>query len=150
MRGAVFIGLMCVALGACSDPKSETPVALKPGIYNLVASGESYVEIGPSEKSGERCLTAFDVSEFERLPMVHATRRVSDCMDTAEPRAGNLVIGRRVCRSGWGKLDRTTTDFEARIREEQFVIYGKVRDGRDGSGGETGTFTVTGRRIGDC
>jgi len=149
MRIALGFGLI-ILLGSCGDPASEAPVALKPGMYDISALGESYVEISPSNIRDKKCLTAFDVSEFERFPMLHGTRRLPECTERVEPRTGNLVLGRQRCTSGHLDQDETVSNYEVVISEERFVIKGQVKDRRDGTGPETGTFTVIGSRIGDC
>jgi hypothetical protein len=149
MRIALGFGLI-ILLGSCGDPASEAPVALKPGMYDISALGESYVEISPSNIRDKKCLTAFDVSEFERFPMLHGTRRLPECTERVEPRTGNLVLGRQRCTSGHLDQDETVSNYEVVISEERFVIKGQVKDRRDGTGPKTGTFTVIGSRIGDC
>ena len=149
MRIAIGLTLILM-LGGCGDPASETPVAMKAGLYDISALGESYVEISPSNTRDKKCLSAFDVSEFERFPMLHGTRRLPECSESVEPRKGNLVLGRQRCTSGHLDQDETVSTYEVVIAEEQFVIKGQVKDRRDGTGPETGTFTVIGRRVGDC
>ena len=149
MRVALTLGLVFLLTG-CSDPATQTPVALKPGQYDISALGESYVEISPSNTRDKKCLSAFDVSEFERFPMLHGTRRLPECSETVEPRKGNLVLGRQRCTSGHLDQDETVSTYEVVIGEEEFMIKGTVKDRRDGTGPETGNFMVIGRRIGDC
>ena len=149
MRVALTFGMICL-LGGCGDPATETPVALKAGLYDIAAMGESYVEISSGSTSDKKCLSAFDVSEFERFPMLHGTRRLPECSETVEPRKGNLVLGRQRCTSGHLDQDETVSTYEVVIGEEEFIINGTVKDRRDGSGPETGNFMVIGRRIGDC
>ena len=149
MRVVLMFGLVCL-LSGCSDPATQAPLALKAGLYDISALGESYVEISPGNTSDKRCLSAFDVSEFERFPMLHGTRRLRECSETVEPRKGNLVLGRQRCTSGHLDQDETVSTYELVIGEEEFMISGAVKDRRDGTGPETGNFTVIGRRIGDC
>jgi len=151
MRVVILAPFATLLLAGCgSDPKTEAPVALKPGLYDIQATGESYIEIEPSAKRGKVCVTDFDAREFERFPMLHATRKLTYCTDTVEPRVGNLVVGKRRCTSGWMDTEETTSTYDVTFHQERVVIKGKVKDRRDGSGPNTGTFTVVARRIGDC
>ena len=151
MRVVILAALLLSMLSACSvDPRTEPPVALKPGLYDIEASGESYIEIEAGAKRANVCVTDFDAREFERFPMLHATRKVPYCSDTVEPRIGNLVVGKRRCTSGWMDTEETTSTYEVTFRKERVVIKGKVKDRRDGTGPNTGAFTVVARRIGDC
>ena len=149
MRVVLMFGLVYL-LSGCSDPATQAPLALKAGLYDISALGQSYVEISPGNISDKKCLSAFDVSEFERFPMLHGTRRLRECSETVEPRKGNLVLGRQRCTSGHLDQDETVSTYELVIGEEEFMISGAVKDRRDGTGPETGNFTVIGRRIGDC
>lgn len=153
MRVLLVVNVIPLLLTGCGDPTRDTPVALKPGLYEIAAgaeSGDSYVEISPSRTRGEKCLSQFDASEFDRFPMIHATRRRADCTDKVEPRTGNVIFGTRHCAATFRGDDESDWTYEAVLSEEGFVIKGMVRDHRDGSGTETGPFNVTGRRVGDC
>ena len=149
MRVIIGVGLIAM-LGACGGPANEAKVDLKPGLYDIVATGESYVEIEAGATRADVCVSEFDAREFERFPMLHATRKLNYCSDTVEPRVGNLVVGKRRCTSGWMDTEETTSTYEVTFREERVVIKGKVKDRRDGTGPNTGTFTVVARRVGDC
>ncbi|WP_309602441.1 hypothetical protein [Sphingomonas sp.] len=149
MRFILGVGLI-VSIGACSNPATQAPVDLQPGLYDVVATGESYVEIEASATRANICVTDFDSREFERFPMVHATRRRNDCVDTVEPRQGNLVLGKRRCAATFRGNDESNWTYRLELRPTQFRIQGMVKDHEDGSGSETGPFTVVGTRTGDC
>ena len=147
--------LMVPLLAGCSlrDPASEAPVDLKPGKYDIVASGKSYIEIEPSSQSGSRCFSDFEAREFARFPMRKATRLWRGCSDTDEPRKGNAVNGKRYCKGAeFRDDDESTYTYVAEIDTdgEGFVIKGETRDKEDGSGPDSGPWRVIGRRVGDC
>ena len=137
-------------LGGCGDPASEAPVDLLPGLYDIAATGKSYIEISASNTSGQKCIDAQQAREFALFPMQTATRATPDCTDTVEPRTGNLIKGKRYCRATFRGTDKRVSTYTVQLTTDGFGIIGDTIDHDDGSGGETGPFRVIGQRVGDC
>lgn len=150
MRTSLALAAL-VLTAACRDAASEAPVDLKPGLYDIAATGESYIEIEPSSKSGQKCFSDYEAREFARFPMGMATRKWDGCSDTNQPRQGNLVTGQRYCTiASFRDDDERVMTYRAEISTDGFAILGETKDKEDGSGPETGPWRVIGRRVGDC
>ncbi len=125
-------------------------MTMLPGLYNITATGAPFIEITRGEKSDDLCLKVFETQEFATSPMRFATRKRDDCTETVEPRAGNLVTGKRVCSEGQGEEDDSVWTYRTEISEGGFVIKGEIKDRKDGEGPNSGSFTIEGIRASHC
>lgn len=149
MRAALGL-LFVVMLGACRDAATETPVDLKPGLYDINVSGDQYLYAARNEPSTRKCLSDFEAKEVGRLPMLHATYRDDDCTDKVEERQGNAIRGSRFCvRAARRPDDDWQATYVAEISKDGFIIKGETRDEFDETGGMT-MWRAVGRRVGDC
>jgi hypothetical protein len=147
MRAVIILGAVA-ALSACRDAASETPVDLQPGLYDLSSSG---IILESGGERGSVCLSATDARDFSYAPLRNANGAWRDCTDTAEPRQGNAVIGKRFCKGArFRDDDESIYTYVAEISTDGFVIKGETKDKEDGSGPDTGPWRIVARRTGDC
>lgn len=149
MRAAIGL-LLVLMLGACRDAAAETPVDLKPGLYDISVTGDQYLYAARNKPSTQKCFGDYETKEVGRLPMLHATYRDDDCTDKVEERQGNAIRGTRSCgRARFRDDDDWNATYVAEISEDGFIIKGETRDEFDETGGMT-MWRAVGRRVGDC
>jgi len=147
MRPFVILGALAV-LSACRDAASEEPVDLQPGAYDLSSSG---IILDSGGERGSVCLLASDAKDFAYRPLRYGNGSWRGCTDTAEPRKGNAVTGKRFCKgASFRDDDESVYTYVAEISADSFVIKGETKDKEDGSGPDTGPWRIIARRTGDC
>lgn len=153
MRAGLVIAAALLAGGcggAATDPASEAPVDLQPGLYDVIATGGTLMEVSPGRSRDQLCLSHDQAQQLPSYPMENVTRHWRGCKDTYQPRKGNAFGGHRVCPRTSRRLNKALADYTGHVTPDSFVMTGDVRVGEDGKGFGNGHFTLRGKRIGDC
>lgn len=128
-------------MAACgADPASETPVALKPGNYDVWVRGGAMIEAPNGTARQQVCLGEWQARDFPQHPLEKTVRKWNGCSDKTDPPRGNQMSGTRTCPKG-------IATFNGEHGEDRFTIRGTTSSR---SGAKEEPFTVTGRRTGDC
>jgi len=123
----------CAALSACSDPATEQPVSVKPGLYRLTMDrtgfGPAKVPLGAS-KAEEQCVAG--ESDLEWIyPMIQ--RKFCPecaCSTRDKARTGNAIAARAVCPlDDDGTLGALEYVYRGVVTEDGVSVEGKIEGG---------------------
>ena len=154
----ISVAALVLGLAGCSasDPATETPVDLRPGLYQVSVGGGTIVELKPRYSSGEACFAADNALAFPRDSVSHLIPDWDGCSTTHDDPKGNAISGVRNCPSGAGYKRKMSVrmEYQGSHSSDAFTINGHVSMGDDEGGGVmhlgSGDFRITGKRIGDC
>lgn len=151
-----------LALTGCAarDPASETPVQVKPGLYEAeMSAGFGPFSLGASETARRSCVTP---DEVEHFPQVFTRRYLSmdgECDGPLSERKGNLVTGELTCAPDEDKV--INFNYAATVSEQQVDVDLKGNIGLSAEALEQSsetaaklsravTLSVAIKRVGDC
>ena len=147
-RPTIVCALALFGLAGCSDPASETPVSLQPGLYELKVGSAT------PKADDKLCFASGDLENVDRMVRKYYYF-LEDCSHSKEERIGNEVKGKVRC-----EIDPTTgwsTDYKASIAAQKLTIdatmvnYVKNDDPNQGNAEEiTNEGRYTAVRIGVC
>ena len=151
LSGALPAAVALLALAGCSNPETEAPVDLAPGLYEVTLGGGTMIELKSDQRTDSICFAPENVFAFPREPLSHILPAWEGCTDEAQEPQGNAIRGARRCP------DRKTPvniEYAGSHSADSFKIDGSVVQGNDEGGGVmhlgSGEFSISGRRVGDC
>ena len=120
-------------VGACSDPASEQPVSLKPGLYQLTidrtvlgpikASSQSANEGGQCVQSGSDLEWVYPLVERKLCPEC-------SCSTKDKARKGNLISGHALCPvDDDGTFGALEYAYQGVVSDDGVTLEGKVKFG---------------------
>lgn len=156
MRGMVVA--MGLALAGCSGAAGEPPVDLTPGLYAVKIVGEASVTLDDLSDRGNICFTPDNVVNFSAHPLQRLVPEWTGCREVEQRLTGNRLAGERKCLMNGDKRGPGSTmlSFTGHHTTTAFEISGTLVHGeRERPGGPytdaaSGSFSITGQRIGDC
>lgn len=144
---AVFLGFNAAfGLSSCTNPESETPVALTPGLYA--------VQVGSFGKAKDQlCFTNGDDQNVNRLIKKYYAFLEEGCSHKTDARVGNRVSGTISC-----EIDTTSgfkTTYEGSLTTDSITVDATIVNyapalGSDEREEKTTESRLTARRIGPC
>ena len=125
--------LTCTTLTACSDPATQEPVSLKPGLYRLTMDGTQFGPFKASDgkKVEEQCVAG--ESDLEWIyPMIQ--RKFCPecaCSTKDKTRTGNAIGADAICPHDDDSDTFGAFEYAYRgvVSEEGVTLEGKVRSG---------------------
>lgn len=124
---------LAAALTGCSpasDPATQKPVELTPGLYQITISSAGmakFIQQGPGETKGEICVHPDDVAGFPDR-MVRSANPNPYCTASPELREGNAFRGTLTCpldpKLATGK---TTIDYEGVVSADRVVATRRMK-----------------------
>ena len=144
-RSAMFCVIAALGSASCSNPESEAPVELTPGMYAI--------KVGSFGKAKDQlCFSASHVDNVDRLIKKYYAFIEGGCSHKTEPRVGNKVSGAISCEidptAGWkttytGALAADSITVDAQILNYANDLSGKREE-------VTTESRLTGQRVGNC
>ena len=138
-------------LAGCSNPATEAPVDLAPGLYDVTLGGGTMIALKSNQRTDRICFAPENSLAFPREPLSHILPQWDGCADEAPQPVGNAIRGARRCP------DRKTPvaiEYAGSHSSDSFTIEGTVTQGSGEGGGVmhlgSGEFSINGRRVGDC
>ena len=99
-KSAVGVVTLCVAAGcAPSDPASEDPMDLEPGLYAISLSGNFPALSSRKREPKKACVTARGAASFPYRLAENHLHVPSLCQKRREKRVGNAIGGEVACRA---------------------------------------------------
>ena len=146
-RSALLCAIAILASPSCSNPESETPVALTPGMYA--------VQLGSLGKADQQiCFSGSDADSVDRLIRKNYAFLESGCSHKADQRVGNRVSGAISC-----EIDPTAgfrTTYTGTLTADSITVDAEIRNYAPALGSTdkreevTTESRLTAKRIGDC
>ncbi|TMJ15419.1 MAG: hypothetical protein E6G94_07165 [Alphaproteobacteria bacterium] len=150
-RSAVIVGL--AGLGACSGPEYQDPVALKPGLYEISATGNGTLFLKNGLLEAQQCLSPTDAAIFRGDPLGTIAYPWERCHEQPNPPRGNALSGERICNPDDQGRPWAHIEFSGSHNEDSFQVKGHVSHPGDGGGMtdfRSGDFSFSGKRVADC
>ena len=129
----ILLSAACALLAACSDPSSEEPISLQPGLYQITmdrtALGPVKVGYDPKEEV-RQCVSS--EGDIEWIYPLIARKFCPDCSCTTEDkvRTGNAIGARTVCpHDDQGEFGALEYAFQGVVAPEGVTIEGKIKSG---------------------
>lgn len=150
----MLAALLCVA--GCSNPQSETPVLLQPGLYEVTVGGSSIVQLESGVRTASICFGPDHALALPKDSLSHIVGEWDGCSDMPGDPKGNAIGGSRTCEAGAGhrRKQSVLVTYSGSHSTDSFDVEGMVSQGDDEGGGimhlGSGDFSITGRRMGDC
>lgn len=154
-RMMVWLAALAGVAG-CSSPETEKPVDLQPGLYEIAVGGGTIVELASGKRTDRICFQSDNAAAFPREPLSHIIEHWDGCSDELTDPKGNAISGARKCAGGEGHRRKTSVlaKYSGSHSTDSFKIEGAVSQGDDEGGGVmhlgSGSFSITGHRVGDC
>jgi hypothetical protein len=156
VRNLVPIFIVLLAAGGCSNPESEAPVALQPGLYKVVMQSDGLVGpfSGPGDRDKEICVLADHAAAFKQTPL-KSIISTTGCATKVDERGGNAFSGTRSCSAGMADASfAAVLRYEGSHGVDRFAIDGSLKmsmpDQQPGQSNYSGNFKIRGTRTGDC
>jgi hypothetical protein len=135
MRFFNSVALLCLAgtVAACSDPASEQPVNLKPGLYKVTMDT---TVLGPikvdSKFGGEEAKCVASDSDLEWIYPAIENKFCPECSCSTKDKArkGNVFSARAVCpHDDDGMFGDLEYSYQAVVSEDGLTLEGNVKSG---------------------
>ena len=144
-RSAIFCMIAAFGSASCSNPESEAPVELTPGMYAI--------KVGSLGKAKDQlCFSASDVDNVDRLIKKYYAFLEEGCSHKTEPRVGNKVSGAISCEidptAGWKTTYTGALAAESITVDAEIVNY--ANDPADKREEVTTESRLTAQRVGNC
>jgi Protein of unknown function (DUF3617) len=147
----LFAAAALLALAGCSNPETEPPVDLAPGLYDVTLGGGTLIELKSKQRTDSICFAPENTFAFPSEPLSHILPQWDGCADEAQAPAGNAIRGARRCPDRKMPLN---LEYAGSHSTDSFTIEGTVMQGSGEGGGVmqlgSGDFSISGRRVGDC
>ena len=138
-------------LAGCSNPKTEAPDDLAPGLYEVTLGGGTMIELASHERTDRICFAPENTLALPREPLSHIVKQWDGCSDEAAEPTGNAFSGARRCPN---RKTPVNVEYTGTHGTDSFKIEGAVTQGSDEGGGVmhlgSGDFSISGKRVGDC
>jgi hypothetical protein len=162
------LGALIMLAGCRGDPATETPITMKPGLYEVQTPGISLAGVGMSDSStpGKKlCLRSGD-GDFFAHRVVREALATDGCADPVNERAGNQLTSTIRCSI---KDNEVSGDYyfrgRGRISEDAFASDFKIdlseidhKGNKDAQQGMqmlqamqgVGSLRISASRVGEC
>lgn len=143
-----FVSILALVASGCGGPASEDPVDLEPGRYEIQAVARG---LGGESKSESLCILPDRATKFTDNPLQGIGIKSSSECPLKTKREGNAFSGSQSCTTGSSETGMASVklDYEGSLTRNSFTIEGNTQlevEGRNAGG----SFSVTGKRSGDC
>ena len=144
-RFAIVCAMAAFGLSSCSNPESEAPVEVTPGMYAI--------KVGSFGKAKDQlCFSAGDADNVDRLIKKYYAFLEEGCSHKTEPRVGNKVSGAISCEidptAGWKTTYTGTLAADSITVNAEIVNYANDTSGKREEVTTQGQLTA--QRVGDC
>ena len=144
-RSVIFCVIAAFGSSSCSNPESEAPVELTPGMYAI--------KVGSFGKAKDQlCFSASDVDNVDRLIRKYYAFLEEGCSLETEPRVGNKVSGAISCEidptAGWKTTYTGILTADSIVVDAEIVNY--ANDSSDKREEVTTESRLTAQRVGNC
>jgi hypothetical protein len=135
MRMFNSLGLLCLVstVAACSDPASEQPVSLKPGLYQLAMETTVLGPIKASSNSssdGKHCVAGDGDLDWIHPMIEHKFCPECSCSTKDKTRKGNVINARAVCpHDDEGMFGNLEYAYQGVVSDEGVTFEGNVKSG---------------------
>lgn len=135
MRSFISGLLLCLAatVAACSDPASEQPVSLKPGLYKVTMDTTVLGPIKVDSKFGgeqTKCVASDGDLEWVYPAIEKKFCPECSCSTKDKARKGNVVSARAVCpHDDDGMFGDLEYIYQAVVSEDGLTLEGNVKSG---------------------
>jgi len=150
MRRISSITLCALAASACSGPKGETPVDLQPGRYEIQFGAGG--PLGGKSGKDSLCVPPDRAATFTDSPLRGLIFESTSGCTVDKKRQGNAFSGSYSCSVDGGAefgSQGIKATYDGSLKSDSFSIDGQIEVTATQGGGRR-SFSVTGKRSGDC
>ena len=144
-RFAIVCAMAAFGLSSCSNPESEAPVEVTPGMYAI--------KVGSFGKAKDQlCFSASDADNVDRLIKKYYAFVEGGCSHKTDERVGNKVSGAISCEidptAGW------KTTYTGTLAADSITVDAEILNYANDSSGKREEVTtesgLTAQRVGNC